>query len=645
MVREHFYKLGYIFFLNLSIITLLLIALNQFEIIALWRFLTESIIFSILILSIGLYVLFKSKFNEAHHINSKSINSFFHVAPYFFLAILIILAINQFAKLEVITLRNVHLTVLGIFFGFFAFYSNRDRIEGELENEKKKEEDEEKERAEEFEYRFPRINSIWGLRSIVKWMYKEGWVYSLGLILIVAIGFMLRIWNLGQSSFWDDEITIVYTAINLLEGHGFTLLSGENYFVTLPSSLLVAISFLFLTPSEFTARIPFVILGTIFIVITYSLFRRVIGNRPLSLLLTLSISTSLWLISYSREVRMYSLNTIIALMSVYLFYKFLETDKNKWLIYLGISLIFGIINHTLILILFPSVFILMFLNFRKFPKYNKKFLFLIGIFILTVSILYYKTIIYYISSGIAHNFWRNGSAFYLNLFLDKFQIMSIIIISIIFVKIFTRPNNYDIAFLFSSFLTILIMSFFILAKLERYSLFIYPLFLTASIIYLYSLIKIKIKNPVIVLAIMFLTIILVLSPIYDGYRVSQNKISYDPILQKNKYSWNEATKYLSNLLIQNPAPVVTSNGMLTHFYGVNATYTFKSGFYKPATLNFSKSYYDNLEFIELENLREAYIIADQNKFINYPYYELLISDDYELLYWEEGIKIYYLGYY
>jgi len=137
-MRSDFYKLGYIFFLNLSIITLLLMALNQFEIITLWRFLTETLLFSALVISIGLYVLFKSKFNEAHRINSKSINSFFHVAPYFFLAILIILAINQFAKLEIITLRNVHLTVLGIFFGFFAFYSNRDRIEHELEDEKQK---------------------------------------------------------------------------------------------------------------------------------------------------------------------------------------------------------------------------------------------------------------------------------------------------------------------------------------------------------------------------------------------------------------------------------------------------------------------------------------------------------------------------
>ena len=204
MDKHHLHKTGYLFFLNLAVISLLLLILSQLDTIILWKFLSETLLFSALVVFIGASILFKFKLNDQRHIHSKSLSSFFHISPYFFLAVLIILAINQFAKLEVITLRNFHLTIIGIFFGFFAFYSNRDRIEHELEDEKKKEEEKEKERAEDFEYRFPRINSIWGLRSIVKWMYKEGWAYSLGLIGIVAVGFVLRVWNLNYIDGLDN---------------------------------------------------------------------------------------------------------------------------------------------------------------------------------------------------------------------------------------------------------------------------------------------------------------------------------------------------------------------------------------------------------------------------------------------------------
>src|SRR3989339_2215870 len=121
------------------------------------------------------------------NVNSNDVKSGFWMAvPYIFLAILAIVALNQYFRWDIVSLNTTYWIVAGVLFGGLTFWHNRDKIESSMENEKKTEELNESKRASEFEYRFPRINRIWGLRSIVKWMYKEGFWYSIGLIAIVV---------------------------------------------------------------------------------------------------------------------------------------------------------------------------------------------------------------------------------------------------------------------------------------------------------------------------------------------------------------------------------------------------------------------------------------------------------------------------
>src|SRR3989344_4912344 len=109
-----------------------------------------------------------------------------YFCSHLFILLLIVIAVNQFAKIEQVTALLPELTALAIGSGFLTFYINRDRVEKELEDEKAKEEREEAKRKQEFSKKFPTIAKIPVFRSIVKWMYKEGWVYSLGLILILV---------------------------------------------------------------------------------------------------------------------------------------------------------------------------------------------------------------------------------------------------------------------------------------------------------------------------------------------------------------------------------------------------------------------------------------------------------------------------
>src|SRR3989344_1564067 len=195
----------YLLFLNLAILCFLLMILGYFQALDVSLIINFNWLFAIVVFS--LLIAFISKYNLNLYDNRESslMDTIFQVSPYFFLAILIVLALNQFLKLDFLLDRNIHLVILGIAFGFLAFYKNRDRIEQEIEDEKTKEEQEEERRKQEFSYKFPRINRIWGLRGIVKWMYKEEWWYSWGLVAIVILGFVLRVWNVGQLGLNIDE--------------------------------------------------------------------------------------------------------------------------------------------------------------------------------------------------------------------------------------------------------------------------------------------------------------------------------------------------------------------------------------------------------------------------------------------------------
>ena len=135
---DSIYYAAYLLFLNLGVISLLLFVLNNLTSLRFDFILSSAWFFSIGIFSLMISVVCKAKVDLARYRQNQLIESIFEISPYFFLSVLIILAVNQFLKLEFIISRNLHLAVLGIAFGFLAFYKNRDKVERDLENEKLK---------------------------------------------------------------------------------------------------------------------------------------------------------------------------------------------------------------------------------------------------------------------------------------------------------------------------------------------------------------------------------------------------------------------------------------------------------------------------------------------------------------------------
>ena len=156
-----------------------------------------------------------------------------------------------------------------IILGIITLYLYRDRL-GDIEEERNQEQKEEKKRKEEFVVKFSKINKIPLLRNFVKWMYKEGWWYSVGLILIVLMGFGLRIYNLDfLCPQWDEYNHLVGAKRWMLEG-------DFNY--NRAAFLTYIVGFLFKLnngTSLFLARFPIVIFGVLSIVAIYFLGKKI----------------------------------------------------------------------------------------------------------------------------------------------------------------------------------------------------------------------------------------------------------------------------------------------------------------------------------------------------------------------------------
>lgn len=344
--KEKAYYVAYLFFLNLGIVSLLLFILNSVISLNISLLLSLNWFFSIAVFSLLISFVCKYNLNLINNKPSQFIDSIFETAPYFFFTILVVMVVNQFFKLDFITARNLHLSVFAIAFGFLAFYKNRGRVERELEEEKKEEEREEQKRKQEFEWKFPRISKIWGLRQIVRWMYKEGWWYSVGLILIVISGLILASHNLTILDPYTDEYSHLVSAKDLVEGRGLTyeraplvtLLSSFFYVIGKASSFYEYV---------YWARVPGVIFGILTVIPIYLLARKV--SKTSGLLASFLWITNPWVLGVIRNVREYAYYPFIALIFLLLLIKSEDylKDKNVKKYYLQLILVFAILIYAI----------------------------------------------------------------------------------------------------------------------------------------------------------------------------------------------------------------------------------------------------------------------------------------------------------
>jgi mannosyltransferase len=133
------------------------------------------------------------------------------------------------------------------------------------------------------------------------------------LLTILLIGVCLRIYNLDGECIWSDEgFSIKLAAKDVHPPLYYILL---HYWIDLFGD------------SEFSTRMLSVIFGVIAIFVMYML-GSLIFEKKVGILGSLILSISVFHIRYSQEVRMYTLLTLLAILSVYFYVKLLENRRD-----------------------------------------------------------------------------------------------------------------------------------------------------------------------------------------------------------------------------------------------------------------------------------------------------------------------------
>ena len=413
----------------LDVLFLVVLLVNYFGYLPeFWNIL--YIFYFVLTVNTGFLALRINKIPE----NERENNTWIYLTGHLFILILIVLGVNQFLQREIVNDYLAYIIGFAISAGFLTFYSHQNKVEKELEDEKDKEEAKEKKRKDEFSTKFKtlsKFNLSYGFAkvihskndslfnkilkliiltiacpfiflirlpySITNWMYKEGWWYSVGLILIVILGACFYFYGLGGYGFQGDEYYHAKVAKVYFEQGKLFSLGEESYTRANLVSLMPIISkyffnFLSISPNiEFIYRLPIVIFSIISIIFIYFI-SKVYISKYYALIITLLYTTEIWFIYFAKYLRFYapSLTLILAILFINLKYK---DNKKIILLSLFISIILYLIltNYFALLIIF-----LTYLLSLKYIKEGKSKLVYLIITVLSIFLLleYIRTLFF-----------------------------------------------------------------------------------------------------------------------------------------------------------------------------------------------------------------------------------------------------------
>ena len=166
----------------------------------------------------------------------------------------------------------------------------------------------------------------------------------IGVILVLVI--FLALMGLGNPALWDDEAQVGFMAKTLLKTGHLTGWNGVNLYayhnggavdekyrpVNPPLDILIcAGSFKLLGISDFTARLPFALLGILSLLFLYLIMEDYFPDRPeLKLFIILSYCLSIIFLLNIRNARYNSLSLLFSLAILYFYLQTFRKDSIGW---------------------------------------------------------------------------------------------------------------------------------------------------------------------------------------------------------------------------------------------------------------------------------------------------------------------------
>lgn len=186
------------------------------------------------------------------------------------------------------------------------------------------------------------------------------------LALIVLLGFILRLFQLGADNFWIDEIGVAQAA--RLDTAAETLAAAHSHVMAMPLDYLAAWLFARFGTSEAWLRLPAALWGTAALPAAYVLFRR-LSNRRTALAAVLLLALSPLHIQYSQELRFYSALVFFYLLATGLLLAAIQSGQARAWIVFCLAAGVGILFHVYVLLAVLTGAAWLWITYGRDPSY------------------------------------------------------------------------------------------------------------------------------------------------------------------------------------------------------------------------------------------------------------------------------------
>ena len=317
------------------------------------------------------------------------------------------------------------------------------------------------------------------------------------LILILGTGVLFRLYNVSFDDLWYDEIisfwvanpnfsnTVTFNAHNQIEDAPFLY------------NFILKFHFYLFGYSVLVGRSLSAIFGILSIFTIIYLDRQISKNNNSFLFTAFLISTNIFLIGYSQEIRNYSLLFLITTLTLIFFFKVIENKKNlKSVIIFSIIFLFNILLHPFGWIIFFTLSFYLFLKLLIKKFYSIPIIISFAI-IFIISVVFYYELFSITTNTDADYYWfmQNPSlSFYTNFYFSKYfgsrLVGGVFLIVLIYLiiknfKKFKEINIYTLFLIFIIFSYLIPILFGYLFKpifLPRYTMFnLIPIILILSV--------------------------------------------------------------------------------------------------------------------------------------------------------------------
>lgn len=171
------------------------------------------------------------------------------------------------------------------------------------------------------------------------------------ILLILLLGFWLRVFRLGQNSFWNDEAGVALAAVQPTLVGAFKILL--THAMAMPLDYLTAWSLAKLGVQEFFLRFPEAVWGTLTLAICYPLFRR-LSRSDYARWAVFVLALSPWHVRYSQELRFYAPLIFFYCLATYLLLKAMDRPSwQTWALFTIIAMV-GVYFHVYVALVVSS---------------------------------------------------------------------------------------------------------------------------------------------------------------------------------------------------------------------------------------------------------------------------------------------------